>query len=351
MIKKSTKGYAVYTSDGKRRLSRWYTSKKLAQKRLAEIEHFKTNKTDKIIPTRREADPTGQAGNRRKAKADISSRIKQAREPVLALLDAIPVRSVTINKVAYEYDLSGSRLLQLQDEIQTIINNLLEINTPEKPARWFFDSYLQPSYSQGTAASAVRMRSLALSANIPVASQLDIQNILLSPAYMRRFELVSARSFKNMRGFAGDAAADLGRILGEGVALGKSPRTIGAEIRRKFEQVEGYRALRIARTEINTAFTKARAEQTKDARDRLGLEVKVMHLSALAPTTRSWHAARHGHIYTVEQQDEWWAKGTNRINCLCSTVEILYLNGKPMQQDIIDKQAARGKAYFSQNPR
>ena len=43
-----------------------------------------------------------------------------------------------------------------------------------------------------------------------------------------------------------------------------------------------------------------------------------MHISALLPTTRSWHADRHGNVYTPEQQRRWWDEGANRINCHCS---------------------------------
>lgn len=49
----------------------------------------------------------------------------------------------------------------------------------------------------------------------------------------------------------------------------------------------------------------------------VGKTPMVEHLSALLPTTRPHHAARHGKIYTVQDQRNWWADGANRINCYC----------------------------------
>ena len=117
-----------------------------------------------------------------------------------------------------------------------------------------------------------------------------------------------------------------------------------------FDQIEGYRALRIARTEVNHAFTEARYEHSKDVRDRLGLEVKAMHVSALVDSTRPNHAARHGKIYTLEDQRTWWSEGSNLISCLCSTVEVVFIDGEPTQEKMIERQRKRGEQYFSMHP-
>jgi len=48
-----------------------------------------------------------------------------------------------------------------------------------------------------------------------------------------------------------------------------------------------------------------------------------MHLSALAENSRQWHMSRSGQIFTAQEQEDWWDTGSNRINCLCSVVDIL----------------------------
>jgi SPP1 gp7 family putative phage head morphogenesis protein len=304
--------------------------------------------TKRIIPTRLEKDPTGQAGNRLRAKREISRRVRSLREPVLQILDSFPVESITINKTRYEYQVNPERLASLFDELQLYFYQALELETFSRG--WFLSEYLGAAWQQGTAKAFSRLKTLAEAVAPDRAELMQLDSVLTSPEYAQRFDNIAARAFENMKGFAGQAATDLGRILGEGVALGQSPRTIARDIRKKFDQIEGYRALRIARTEVNHSFTEARYEQTKDVRDRLGLEVRQMHVSALVDSTRPTHAERHGKLYTLEQQREWWSEGSRRINCLCSTVEVVMIDGKPTQQKLIDRQRKRGELFFATHP-
>lgn len=365
-VRRTTKGWAVYYQRTGKRLSRYYKTKKAAKSRLRQIKSFAN--TEPLTPSKLEQDPTQQAGNRRAAKAEIKRRIQSAREPILQLLDSIPVDKVEVqnvysptasesgyvNRVKYQYLLEADRLLEINDEIRRIINGVLQLEMQTgMPQRWFFERYLEKAYREGTAQSAARMSAqVAGTGVVPFTTEraLELETILMSEPYRRRIETLYARAFENMKGFAGQAAEDLGRLLGTGVALGQSPRKIAADMRKKFTQIEGYRALRIARTEVNQAFTNARLEQTEDARERLGIDARVMHISALVPNTRATHAARHGRLYTPQSQLEWWSQGSNRISCLCSTIEIVYMDGEPLQKDLIERFRARGKQYFAAYP-
>lgn len=303
--------------------------------------------TKRIVPTRLEKDPTGQAGNRLRAKVDISKRVNRLRDPVLQILDSFPVESITVNKTRYNYDINPQRIAGLFDELQDMFYRALEVESFSRG--WFLSQYLGRAWQEGTTKAFTRLKTLAESAAPNIADAMNLDSVLTSPEYARRFEIIAARAFESMKGFAGQAANDLGRILGEGVALGQSPRTIARDIRKKFDQIEGYRALRIARTEVNNSFKEARYEETKDVRDRLGLSVKVMHVSALVENTRPSHAARHGNIYTLEDEREWQNEGANLINCLCSTVEVVFVNGEPTQKKLIEKQRKRGDNYFNRH--
>ena len=302
----------------------------------------------KIIPTRLEKDPTGQAGNRLRAKVDISKRVNRLRDPVLQILDSFPVESITVNKTRYNYDINPQRIAGLFDELQAMFYRALEVESFSRG--WFLSQYLGRAWQEGTTKAFTRLKTLAESAAPSIADAMNLDSVLTSPEYARRFEIIGARAFESMKGFAGQAANDLGRILGEGVALGQSPRTIARDIRKKFDQIQGYRALRIARTEVNNSFKEARYEETKDVRDRLGLEVRVMHVSALVENTRPSHAARHGKIYTLEDEREWQNEGSNMISCLCSTVEVVFVNGEPTQKKLIERQRKRGEAFFAMHP-
>lgn len=299
------------------------------------------------MPTRLEKDPTGQAGNRLRAKVDISKRVNRLREPVLQILDSFPVQSVTVNKTRYNYDVNPQRIAGLFDELQNAFYRALELDYFSRG--WFLSQYLGQAWQEGTTKAFTRLKTLAESAAPNIADAMNLDSVLTSPEYARRFEIIAARAFEDMKGFAGQAATDLGRILGEGVALGQSPRTIARDIRKKFDQIQGYRALRIARTEVNNSFKEARYEETKDVRDRLGLEVRVMHVSALVESTRPSHAARHGKIYTLEDEREWQNEGSNKINCICSTVEVVFINGEPTQKKLIERQRKRGDNYFNRH--
>lgn len=71
---------------------------------------------------------------------------------------------------------------------------------------------------------------------------------------------------------------------------------------------------------------------------RLGIPHLYMHISALSPTTRPTHAARHGNLYTEEEMQEWWSKDGNDVECRCSVVTILLdENGNPLTPSIIER--------------
>lgn len=349
VIKQTKQGYAVYSKEGKR-LSRYYGSKQEAAQRLAEIEYFASN--EEVKPTRKERDPAGTAGIRRSAKAEIAKRLAEAEQEILPLIESLPVRSITINKTRYEFEVDAERFEQISEEIKAIINRWLQTAQPNKPIRWFFDSHLNQSYRNGTVEAATRLQALVEAVSGEgVGDALSVERVLNSEPYRRRIELVFARVFEEMAGFADEAGTNLARVLAQGMAAGNSPRSIASAMRKEFRGLKGYRALRIARTEINKAHTDARMDQAKDARDRVGVDTMIMHISALVPNTRATHASRHGKLYTIEEQQAWWSEGYNRINCLCSTLEIIFIDGEPIQQDLIERMRKRGQQYFAANPK
>lgn len=296
-----------------------------------------------MTPTRKEKDPTRQAGNRLKAKAEISRRVRSTRQSVLNLVNQIPVGDITVNRASYKYELDAIALNDIFDSISLLITQALGLDNRNS---WFFDAYIGSAWQSGVAQSYTRLKSLTDIFMPDMSSALNLPAFLASPINTRAYQILSSRTFNNMEGFASQAAGSLSRILGEGVANGYSPRKISSLINKEYDKIEGFRSLRIARTEVNNAYNEARYESARDARDRLGVEVRVMHVSALVPATRPSHAKRHGHLYTLEEQREWWAEGSNKINCLCSTVEILFVDGEPTQKKLIKRQLERGKMFF-----
>jgi SPP1 gp7 family putative phage head morphogenesis protein len=149
-----------------------------------------------------------------------------------------------------------------------------------------------------------------------------------------------------MQGFADQTATDLGRVLFEAVQSGENPRQTAKIIRERFG-VSRSRAERIARTETTMALRRGRWDEAREQEQKLGMEVRLLHNSALIfGRTRATHARRHGKIVTIEEEAAWYAKDANAINCLCSQTEILVgKDGEPLfgQQLVERMQVERAK--------
>lgn len=282
-------------------------------------------------------DPTKQAGNRRRCMAEWRKRLAGAQSDVLALVGSVP--AIVVNKKVYTWDVSGSRLETVDDRIREVIDFWFQTQTSDRPARNFFSTYTGEA-ARAASADSVN-NTLLLSSqflNSGQLSQLSVEQMFLSDYYRRRIELVYSRSFNEMKGFSGTTATDLARVLSQVVTDGDSPRRAQKLIRDRFNVADS-RAERIARTEINRAYTVSRTEQADENAEELGITIMVMHRSSLIPDrTRAWHAARHGNLYTTEDQSLWWDGGSNRISCLCSISEVpLDEDGQPHDRGLIDR--------------
>ena len=114
-------------------------------------------------------------------------------------------------------------------------------------------------------------------------------------------------------------------------------RLAGVHLRLLREVVEGLQ---------RSALRQAQWNETDWAADRLGLNTGLLWLSALKPTTRSWHASRHGKVYTTEQVRDFYAENGNRYNCYCSQIPVLLNDdGSIFNEGLADKLAAERKQW------
>lgn len=301
-----------------------------------------------------EQDPTRQGRNRVKAERELTRRMKAAAaeiKPYLLQLrhstQTVPDgNSLTMNREVYIYELDPYR--DVKPFIQQVIGKWFQTGQPTKPPRWFFDALTMPAYDSGAADTIGRLNMLAVQAgyDIGITNQLTFENILFSPTYANRIELVYQRTFNVMEKFSGDLGAELARVLAEGMINGRSPRTLAGLMQQQFD-IKHSRSMTIARTEINNAYRTARKNEAEEAAARFDLEIMVMHRSALLPTTRPWHAARHGKVYTIQEQADWWAEGTNSIACYCSSMEVLFdKKGQMFDAGLQEKLIKQRKTYF-----
>lgn len=284
-----------------------------------------------IVPSNR-ADPTGQDRRERGAINEFSRRMRQIGKIYRQALDRIPFEEITVNAVAYEFRIDPAILSQLFDETGRLVDAIL-LEGGENQL-WFSLDYIVPAYRQG---SAQTHANLSAQSRAYAATRPTLTDLFMTPAYQRRIGLLMAREFEEMRGLAGDVKKNMGFQLSQGMATGISPRQIARNLATQLG-IEDRRAYRIARTEVNNALRQARLDESQQATVELGIQTKQMHLSALSPTTRATHRRRHGLLYSVQEQKEWWTVDGNAINCKCSTTEVLVDDaGEPLSPALVER--------------
>lgn len=275
----------------------------------------KANKPAKpaILPANKQ-DPTGVDRLERGAMRDFSRRLRKIGKGYIELLNRIPSEPAVNQR--YTFRLDQTLLSMLLQNGESLVDDILlqggELNL------WFWQDYVSTAYQRGT---AQEFSNLSQQSPAYAADRESIENILLSEAYQSRLILVRAREFEEMKGLSNQIKADLSRVLTDGIGRGLNPREVARNITAQTD-IERSRANRIARTEITTALRRARWDEHDQAKDDLGLNVMLLHMSALSPTTRRTHALRHGHLYTSDEVREWYSINGNAINCYLPDTEV-----------------------------
>jgi len=296
-----------------------------------------------ILPTNL-GDPMGTAAKVRQADAEFKRRIRLCRAEYLRVLDLIEFDEITVNAAKrYSFRLLPNLLTQLLDDTAKLVDVILDAVNPRN---WFSLQFVLPAYEKGAAAA---WRNLGAQSPEYRRDRPTLTALLQSTPYQNRLGLLQAREFEEMKGLAGNVKQGLAQQLTAGLAQGIGPLEIAKNITAQ-TGIEERRAERLARTEINQALRTARMDETQDAQQRLGIMVKVLHLSALSPTTRVTHAARSGQIFTVEEERDWFAEGSTAINCKCSSSEVLVdENGEPRSKGLIDRLRAASAEWEKKN--
>lgn len=293
-----------------------------------------------ILP-RNFQDPTGQNSRELRAMKDFDRRVNAIGKEVLRILGeqnytVVTLNALEVNATTYQFQLDQAILAGINSEIERICNLIL-LEGGEQDL-WFMRAYVEPAYQQGTAMTAA---NLTVQSEAYTLTKPTLDAILFSPPYRKRISLLAAREFELMSGFSQQMKSDLAQTLTRGMIAGQNPRVIAKDIQER-TGVNRSRAERIARTEVTNSFRQARMDEAQATQVDLGIKTKIMHLSALSPTTRPDHRARHAHLYTVQEERDWYANTPGAsINCKCGITEVLVdSKGNPLSPSII----ARAKA-------
>lgn len=290
---------------------------------------------------RSKTNPVGQTRNVEKAYRAIQSRLKDIQAWLIDRFGQIEVRRVQLNSSVPGYEIN-QELYEYLIDVQTLntIVTELEQQLSGLPADELVEQVIV-SYEAGTGIQVATLASLTDEYTRTIAT------VLTSDPYQRRVAFIRARVFEQMKGFEGDTAADLARVLSEGIENGRNPRVVAETIKERFG-VASSRAERIARTEITQAQRRAILDEDADANARLGIRTGVLWFSALSPTTRKTHARRHGRTYTQEEVRDFYSKDGNAINCKCSVRSVLVdEDGEPLplNDKLLSRMADQRKDY------
>ena len=288
-----------------------------------------------ILPTN-PADPTGVDRLERGAIREFEQRLRRIALGYVAALSRIPAEPAVNRR--YVFRLESTLLAVVFAEADTMADAVL-LEGGERNL-WFFESYVGVADRRGTAQAFTNLSHQSAAYK---AGRVDLATLLQSPPYQARIALVRARQFEEMKGLTAQVKTDMARVLSDGIGRGLNPLEVARNLK---EQVglELPRANRIARTEIPMALRRARWDERDAASDAYGLNSKLMQISALSPTTRATHSARHAQLFTSDELRDWYSEDGNAINCKCGQVEVLVdEDGKPLVPQIVER-AKQNKA-------
>ncbi|HCU1682438.1 phage minor head protein [Escherichia coli] len=251
-------------------------------------------------------------------------------------------RLYQVNAGKFIYDMTPQELAELLEAVQGILDDYL-LDGGENN-QWAMD-YIVAEAQRGTLEAFNN-----LSQQSPYyASQTTLQQLLSSPGYLNQIAAARLTTFNDWKVISDTARGDLTNIITDAVARGVNPRETASVISKRLD-VSMSKAKNIAQTEQVGALRQAQWNETDWAADRLGLNTGLLWLSALKPTTRTWHASRHGKVYTTEEVRDFYAENGNRYNCYCSQIPVLLNDdGSIFNEGLAEKLAKERKAWKSES--
>ncbi len=243
-----------------------------------------------------------------------------------------------VNAGKFIYDMTAAELADLLQVVQSILDDdLLDGGSQNL---WAMD-YVIAEYDRGTLNA---FTNLSVQSQV-YASQTTLQQLLSSPGYLNQISAARLTTFSDWKVISDTARGDLTNIITDAVARGVNPRETASVISKRLD-VSMSKAKTIAQTEQVGALRQAQWNETDWSANRLGLNTGMLWLSALKPTTRAWHRARHGKVYTTEEVRDFYAENGNRYNCYCAQVPVLLDDdGKLFNEGLADKLTAERKKW------
>jgi len=263
-------------------------------------------------------DRTGAGGILRRAGAEIRKRFAALERDILALFDRIQV--FTINDIRgpeVRYGLTPQQMAGIADELQATVTRWILAGRQVENSFWW-DRYTEESAQLGAAQTVSNLTNLSAS----YAAARSLVAVVYSELYRNRIAMAKFKSYEHWTSLAAEQRADLAQLIGQAVADGKAPRAVRKLISERLE-VGKARALLYAQTDVTGVLREARWAEADQAEQDFGLKIGLLWTSALIPTTRASHAARHGKVYDSTEVRAFYGRDGNRFRCHCSQTETL----------------------------
>lgn len=308
-------------------------------------------------------EPTMQGPIVREFMKEYKSRTKRLTDVVDEMLRELETKqSVAFNAKKYVFLVDTDEVISLVDRVKNAISKIFFSGaTKYKQGKFWTDMFLNKASKAGErdALQSAKSVTTASGAGLALASGIrgEDGDVTLEHEKGRalRTGLAGGRVFESMKGITDTLKVELANTLSRGIQEGKGVQEIASEIQDRIN-VSGSRAMRIARTEVNQAYRAAGRAETqrlnKEVYANTDFELRMLWFSALAATTRSTHARRHGRTYTMEEVEAFYSKDANAINCLCNQTQVLY-NKKTkqvVQKDLQQKMQKQKTEYFKDLP-
>lgn len=307
-----------------------------------------------VIP-RNKADPTQSSRPVNRMFRDIENRYYQIKVDLRQLFDEQLIgREVEANSRSgyavhgqvfyqvnigrYIYDLSARALSRLLESVQGILDRHL-LDGGEQNL-WAM-TYITDEYERGTQQAFTNLSVQS----VIYEQQTSLAQLLTSPGYLNQIAATQVATYSEWRSVSDKARGDLANVITDAVARGINPRETARIVSERLD-VSMSSAKRVAMTEQLGALRQAQSNEADWSRERLGLNTAILWISALLPTSRQTHVARHGHTYSTEEVADFYSRNGNRYNCHCATVPcILDEKGKIVNAGLVEKLAKERKQY------
>lgn len=298
---------------------------------------MKINKRRKLIKRKVPKDPTQTAGIFRQWQADIRRRFNELKKDIQRevvdkdIFGLSPVKNgvlilqqdkIVLQPRHYRFKTDQEKLdgflAWLAEEIDAGILEVIEREGPQivNHSGWQ-NKYLRACYAKGATNAEIMLKALygeELVKGIAFEDATGIAYHLRGPVHASKVAELYSRSFHELKGITEAMSQQIGRVLAEGLALGKNPNTIAYDIRNRVDKIGITRARTLARTETAYAQNVGTINHAKLQEKYLDEEIKFQWLTAGDNKVRPEHQKRSGRVFTKDEALEL----IGDVNCRCA---------------------------------